>query len=236
MLEEILPASVAVGEVRGDIAEAALFPEEQEVIGRAVEKRRREFRTARACARAALSQLGIEPQAIPSGERGAPQWPAGTVGSITHCDGYRAAALARQADLVTIGIDAEVDAALPDGVLEDVALPEERRALRVLAREEPGLSWDRLLFSIKESIYKAWFPLAGRWLGFEDARVTIDPDRRSFGACLLVPGPRLEGTELNGFSGRWLARDGLLLAAIAVPVGVGRVGSGVGADATVGED
>jgi 4'-phosphopantetheinyl transferase EntD len=236
MLEEILPASVAVREVRGDIAEAALFPEEQEVIGRAVEKRRREFRTARACARAALSQLGIEPQAIPSGERGAPQWPAGTVGSITHCDGYRAAALAREADLATIGIDAEVDAALPDGVLEDVALPEERRALQVLAREEPGLSWDRLLFSIKESIYKAWFPLAERWLGFEDARVTIDPEGRSFGARLLVPGPRLGGTELSGFSGRWLARDGLLLAAIAVPAGAGRVGSGVGADATVGEE
>jgi 4'-phosphopantetheinyl transferase EntD len=236
MLEEILPASVAVEEVRGDIAEAALFPEEQEVIGRAVEKRRREFRTARACARAALSQLGIEPQAIPSGERGAPQWPAGTVGSITHCDGYRAAALAREADLATIGIDAEVDAALPNGVLEDIALPEERRALRALAGEEPGLSWDRLLFSIKEAIYKAWFPLAGRWLGFEDALVTIDLEGRSFGARLLVPGPRLDGTELNGFSGRWLARDGLVLAAIAVPAGPGRIGSGVGVDAVVGED
>jgi 4'-phosphopantetheinyl transferase EntD len=236
MLEEILPASVAVSEVRGDLADAALFPEEQEVIGRAVEKRRREFRTARACARAALSQLGVEPQAIPSGERGAPQWPAGTVGSITHCDGYRAAALAREADLATIGIDAEVDAALPDGVLDDVALPEERQALRVLAREEPGLSWDRLLFSIKESVYKAWFPLAERWLGFEDARVAIDPDRRSFGARLLVSGPQLEGSELRSFSGRWLARDGLLLAAIAVPVGAGQVGAGVGAGGTAGEE
>jgi 4'-phosphopantetheinyl transferase EntD len=236
MLEEILPASVAVREVRGDIAEAALFPQEQEVIGRAVEKRRREFRTARACARAALSQLGVEPQAIPSGERGAPQWPAGTVGSITHCDGYRAAALALEADLATIGIDAEVDAALPDGVLDDVALPEERRALQLLARQEPGLNWDRLLFSIKESVYKAWFPLAERWLGFEDARVAIDPDRRSFGARLLVPGPQLEGVELSGFSGRWLARDGLLLAAIAVPVGAGQVGVGVGAGGTVGEE
>jgi 4'-phosphopantetheinyl transferase EntD len=236
MLEQILPAGVAVSEVRGDIADAPLFAAEEEVIARAVEKRRREFRTARACARAALSQLGIEPQAIPSGERGAPQWPAGIVGSITHCDGYRAAALARGADLSTIGIDAEVDAALPDGVPDDVALPEERRALKVLAREEPGLSWDRLLFSIKESVYKAWFPLAGRWLGFEDASVEIDPDHGSFAARLLVAGPRLDGDELSDFSGRWLARDGILLAAIAVPANVTRAMSQVGADGTVGED
>jgi enterobactin synthetase component D / holo-[acyl-carrier protein] synthase len=236
MLEEILPASAAVTEVRGDIADAALFPEEAEVIRRAVEKRRREFRTGRACARAALSELGIEPQAIPSGPRGAPQWPAGTVGSITHCEGYRAAALARGEDLVTIGVDAEVDAALPDGVLGDIALPEERRSLEALAREEAGVHWDRLLFSIKESVYKAWFPLAERWLGFEDASVTIDRERGSFVASLLVPGPRLEGDELSGFSGRWLARDGLLLAAIAVPAGTGQAESRVGAGGMVGEE
>jgi 4'-phosphopantetheinyl transferase EntD len=236
MLEEILPASAAVTEVRGDIADAALFPEETEVIGKAVEKRRREFRTGRACARAAMAELGIQPQAIPSGLRGAPQWPTGTVGSITHCEGYRAAALARGADLLTVGIDAELDAALPDGVLGDIALPEERRALEALAREEPGLSWDRLLFSIKESVYKAWFPLAERWLGFEDAHVTIDRERGSFVASLLVPGPDLEDDELGGFSGRWLAHDGLLLTAIAVPAGAGQADSRVGAAGRVGED
>ena len=68
------------------------------------------------------------------------------------------------------------------------------------------MSWDRLLFSTKESVYKAWFPLAERWLGFEDARVTIDRDRGSFAARLLVPGPRLDGRELSGFS-RPLARS-----------------------------
>ncbi len=39
----------------------------------------------------------------------------------------------------------------------------------------PGPSWDRLLFSAKESVYKAWFPLTGRWLGFEEAAITINP-------------------------------------------------------------
>ncbi len=236
MLEQILPASASVAEVRGDVADAVLFPEEKEVISNAVEKRRREFRTGRACARSALVDLGVQSQAIPSGPRGAPQWPAGVVGSITHCDGYRAAAVARTTDLVTIGVDAEVDAPLPEGVLADIALPEEVRALEALALAEPGLSWDRLLFSIKESVYKAWFPLTERWLGFEDARVRIDPHCGSFAARLLVPGPSLDGGELNTFAGCWLAGDGLLLAAIGTPVGAGQAVSGVGAGGAVGKD
>lgn len=216
MLAELMPANAAVVEVHGDIADAPLYPEEKEVVERAVEKRRREFRTGRACARAALAKLGVEAGAIPSGPKGAPRWPAGIAGSITHCEGYRACAVARRADLVSIGIDAEPDAALPDGLLADIALPEEQRELEALAREEPAVSWDRLLFSAKEAVYKAWFPLAGRWLGFEDARLEIDREQRAFSARLLVPGPRLGDRELSGFSGRWLARDGLLLAAIAL--------------------
>jgi 4'-phosphopantetheinyl transferase EntD len=236
MLAEILPADAAVVEARGDIADATLFPEEKEAIGRAVEKRRREFRTGRACARAALAQLGVEAQAIPSGPRGEPQWPARIVGSITHCDGYRACALARSNDLIAIGIDAEPDAPLPDGVIGDIALPEERRALDALAGQEPAVNWDRLLFSAKEAVYKAWFPLAERWLGFEDAMVEIDREGRLFSARLLVPGPRVEDRELRGFSGRWIARDGLLLAAIGLAAGVGQEASPVGGGGAVEEE
>lgn len=223
MLEQILPESAVVVATREDILDAALFPEEEAMVGRAVEKRRREFATARACAREALAQLGVPPQAILSGPRGEPRWPDGIVGSITHCDGYRACAVARAADLVTIGVDAEPGQPLPDGVLADIALPEEREQLRELAREAPEAHWDRLLFSAKESVYKAWFPLAKRWLGFEDARVAIDRQGGTFSARLLVPGPVLGGSELTGFSGRWLAREGLVLAAIAVPAGAGEL-------------
>jgi 4'-phosphopantetheinyl transferase EntD len=216
VLERILPADAAVVATREDRDEP-LYPEEEEVVGRAVEKRRREFVTARACAREALARLGERPVAIPSGQRGQPLWPAGIVGSITHCDGYRACAVARSADLATVGVDAEPDRPLPERVLGDIALPEERELLRDLFRRAPGTHWDRLLFSIKESIYKAWFPLAERWLGFEDAAVSIDLRRGSFSAHLLVPGPVLDGRELRGFQGSWLAADGLVMAAIALP-------------------
>lgn len=216
MLERILPASASVKATRGDL-DAALFPEEEAVVGQAVEKRQREFTTARACAREALARLGQPPRPILSGPKGEPLWPPGIVGSITHCDGYRACAVAPASEWMTIGIDAEPDLPLPDGLLADIALPEERVLLRDLAQRAPGTHWDRLLFCIKESIYKAWFPLAERWLGFEDAVVAIDWERQGFAARVLVPGPVIDGRELRSFHGGWLAADGLLMAAIALP-------------------
>lgn len=216
MLERILPPSACVVATSKDL-EAPLYPEEESVVAKAVEKRRREFTTARACAHEALTRLGQPDQAIPSGPRGEPLWPAGIVGSITHCKGYRACAVARRADLLTVGVDAEPDEPLPGGLLEDIALPDERERLRQLSREVPGIHWDRLLFSIKESVYKAWFPLAERWLGFEDAVVSIDWRGGTFAVRLLVPGPSLNERELRGFNGRWLAADGLVMAAIALP-------------------
>ncbi len=216
MLERILPASAVVRETRGDL-DAALFPEEEALVERAVAKRRREFTTARACAREALAALGLPARPILSGPKGEPLWPAGIVGAITHCDGYRACALARSNELGSIGVDAEPNLPLPNGLLADIALPEEREHLGELARRAPLTHWDRLLFSIKESVYKAWFPLTGRWLGFEDAVVAIDLDEQRFSACLLVPGPVVGGCELTSFSGRWLADEGLVMAAIALP-------------------
>jgi 4'-phosphopantetheinyl transferase EntD len=216
VIEEILPAVVASAEARDDTAAITLFPEEERAVGRAVEKRRREFVSGRGCAHRALAGLGLPPGPVPAGEKGEPIWPAGVVGSITHCRGYRGCAVARTADLITIGIDAEPHEPLPEGLLGDVAVADEEPVLRELAGAVPEVHWDRLLFSAKEAVYKAWYPLARRWLGFEDAALTIDPLQRAFAARLLVPGPIVDGAELTGFDGRWLVRDGLVVAAIAV--------------------
>jgi 4'-phosphopantetheinyl transferase EntD len=217
MIAAILPESVVAVETREDRGEGDLLPAEAEVVGRAVEKRRREFATGRACARDALERLGFPPGPIPAGEKGEPIWPTGVAGSITHCDGYRACAVARHTEVLALGIDAEPHAPLPDGLLPDIARPEERPLLVELARARPDVHWDRLLFSAKESVYKAWFPLAERWLGFEDASLEIDPGAGSFSARLLVEGPIVGAEPLRGFEGRWLVREGLVLTAIAVP-------------------
>jgi 4'-phosphopantetheinyl transferase EntD len=211
VIEEILPPGVKSAEAFNDLLPSPLFAEEEALLTRSTDKRRREFATARACARRALGELGLPPIAVLPGERGAPQWPVGVVGSMTHCGGYRAAAVAWVEDLTTIGIDAEPALPLPHGVLGMITSSEERALLSGLADVAPAVCWDRLTFCAKEAVYKAWFPLTKRWLGFKDAVVEIDRDG-TFIARLLVTDPRV----VDGFTGRWLVRDGLLLAAIAV--------------------
>ncbi len=216
VIEQILPAGVIAVDMRRDPADVKLFAEEERALGRAVEKRRREFATARMCARAALGQLGFAPVSIPVGERGEPLWPDGAVGSITHCEGYRAAAVAHSSEFLSVGIDGEPDAALPDGLLADIARPDELLSLRRLAAESPHVHWDRLLFSAKESVYKAWFPLAKRWLGFDDALIVFDPCAHTFTARLSASHPAPAAIPRQGFSGRWTVRDGIIATAVVL--------------------
>ena len=97
MIERILPAVVRSAYARTDPSERGLFPAEAAIVARAVERRKDEFATIRRCARTALAELGVPAGPILPGVRGAPVWPAGIVGSMTHCVGYRAAAVARSA-------------------------------------------------------------------------------------------------------------------------------------------
>ncbi|WP_308404743.1 4'-phosphopantetheinyl transferase superfamily protein [Streptomyces sp. XM4011] len=220
MIAELLPREVSAVEMFGDPdGTPDLFPEEAAVVARAVPRRRQEFATVRACARTALERIGGPRVPLLPGERGAPGWPPGFIGSMTHCTGYRAAVVAAAGrGLASLGVDAEPHEALRDpGVVEMVTLPGEREHLAKLAASHPRVRWERLLFSAKESVYKAWFPLTGRWLGFEEARIAFDPDAGAFTAELLVPGPVVDGVPIRRFAGRWLVRDGLLVTAIAVP-------------------
>jgi 4'-phosphopantetheinyl transferase EntD len=217
VIEEIVPGCVCAREAfedPGGGGHELLYPEEAEVIARSVPKRQREFTTVRLCARGALEELGYPPQPLLPGRRGAPGWPEGVVGSMTHCAGYRAAVVARARDVVSAGIDAEPNEPLPDGVLKSISLPVERKRLAALRAGAPRVWWDRLLFSAKESVFKTWYPLTGSELGFEEAEIEPDPDAGTFSARLLVPGPMVEGRRVEVFSGRWLTRNGLVVTAI----------------------
>ena len=139
------------------------------------------------------------------------------VGSITHCTGYRAAAVASSTLLAGLGIDAEPHAPLPEGVADAVAVPDELAMLDHLSRSAPTTHWDRLLFSAKESVYKTWFPLTGRWLGFEDAHLRIDPADGTFTARLQVDGTRRDGgPPLRTLHGHYLVTHLLVMTAVWV--------------------
>ncbi|MFF7726458.1 4'-phosphopantetheinyl transferase [Streptomyces sp. NPDC008001] len=225
MIEELLPPEAVAEEGFGSPSPAAaslhpVFPEEAAVVARAVPKRKEEFAAVRVCARAALGRLGLPPVPLLPNRRGAPQWPAGVVGSMTHCDGYRAAVVARSGTLASVGIDAEPNGPLPDGVLDVVSLPGERAWIRSLTALRPEVHWGRLLFSAKESVFKTWYPLTGQELDFEEAELEVDPGARTFSARLLVPGPVVGGVRLDGFAGRWAVGSGLVVTAIALPAAV----------------
>ncbi len=159
MLRALLPAGVAFAELAIAGAEPPLFPDEAAAVARAVAKRRPELAFGRACARAALGAH----IAIGVGPGGAPIWPTGVTGSITHTDDYAAAAIVRSGN---IGIDVELLARIDEvaGLAERVALPSERVV-------PVGV-----VFSAKESVYKCLYPTAGRFLEFADVELAFDHD------------------------------------------------------------
>jgi 4'-phosphopantetheinyl transferase EntD len=216
MLELIVPVGVECQECFGDPPGGVLFPEEEQLIARAVESRRREYATVRSCARACLARLGYPQPPILPGAGGAPGWPAGIRGSMTHCAGYAAAAVGPLTRISAIGIDAEPDAPLPDGVLELVATPAEQERFAVTQREPDGPNWDRLLFSAKEAVYKIWFPLAGEWLDHQEAEIIFDPDRQAFTALLFRDGLMLNGHHIRQLHGHWIRQQGILATAVVV--------------------
>jgi 4'-phosphopantetheinyl transferase EntD len=215
VIEQLLPPDVVAVEAFADLPGEPIFPGEEEELANAVVNRRREFVTARRCAREALGRLGFPPALIGSGPHREPLWPDGVVGSITHCIGYRAAAVGTK--VAAIGIDAEPNKPLPDGVADQVITATEPAMLAELVATSPLIHWERMVFSAKESVYKAWYPLTGRWLDFDEAVLTIDPLARTFRARLTVDGTRADGGRpLTGFDGRFLVADGLILTAVTV--------------------
>ncbi|WP_436527298.1 4'-phosphopantetheinyl transferase family protein [Actinoplanes sp. HUAS TT8] len=212
MLDQLLPHPVRSAVAFADDPDEACYPGEESLIANTAPGRRREILTARRCAREALTALGHAPGPILRGERREPLWPSGVAGSITHCAGFRAAAVARTSEISSLGIDAEPHEPLPPRVLGSVTTPADRDLLARLAVSHPEINWDRLLFSAKESIYKAWFPLTGRWLGFEDASLAIDPEAGTFVGHVLIDAP----PSLREMPGRFLIDQGLIVTAVRI--------------------
>lgn len=181
---DIVPDAVCCFEQVGTLY-GNLFPDEARLLSpRTVDRRREEFAAGRTCARKALAMLGVPSVPLLQGERHEPLWPNGIVGSITHCHHYCAAAVARVENCQSIGIDAELNEPLAPGVLSMIA--GEREQAWISQAVESGICWDRLLFSMKESVYKAWYPLERCWLGFEEAEIEVDVETQSFQATLMA--------------------------------------------------
>lgn len=146
-----------------------------ESIARSVPKRQAEFLAGRYAAALALQHLAPvhnRELQVGIGEKRNPLWPQGVVGSISHVDSLAVCALGRAADRDYLGIDVEV--VMPTRVFREVAsVVSTCREQELLCAE--GLS-ERvaltLIFSAKESLFKALYPTVRDYFGFEAAEVT----------------------------------------------------------------
>ncbi len=134
------------------------------------------------------------------------------VGTITHCPGVRACAVARHVEHAGIGIDATPARPLPPGVLRRVADVSDDRVARGLAvlRRTGVESPDSVLLAATEAVAKARSTAHDGWFGIDGAHVELRPDG-TFTASARR-GPTFAAT------GRWAvdrgtARAGIVLAA-----------------------
>lgn len=192
MIERLLPPGIFGVEMFGH--GAPLHAEEAALVAGAVEKRRREFAAGRACARAALSAMGVEAGAILRGGDGAPLWPAGVVGSISHTDGYACAIVGAASRFAALGVDAEPIGGVGDELLPRLFDDEECARLLAMTPKDRRVA-ATLSFSAKETCFKAW-----------GAR---------FRELHLKWGEGVFRTDRG--EGRYLVQQGLALTAIALP-------------------
>jgi 4'-phosphopantetheinyl transferase EntD len=172
-----------------------LVPGEAAAFTKSVAKVRRQSGAARIVARDLLQRFGAPPCAIPKSNSGAPIWPSGIVGSLAHDEMIAVAAIARKTEGFSIGIDIEVEEPLPDELSVLIATGDERR------RYSPQILKRKLLFVLKEAVYKASFPLDGRLLDFQDVEVDLDNHN---------------ARTLYGITAKLILSEGRHIAAIAI--------------------
>ena len=135
----------------------ALHPREAAMVAAAGEKRRRDFALGRFCAHAALTQLGRPQNVIGSGRDGAPLWPLGICGSITHTTGYAASLVAGRECFAGVGVDAEHVGGVTEKLWPRLFNESERAMLK--EREDHAVA-ATILFSAKEACFKAHGPVS----------------------------------------------------------------------------
>jgi 4'-phosphopantetheinyl transferase EntD len=203
------PAAVSAEAVPG-IVDGQLFPEELAYIRGAVAARRSEYGTSRLCARRALAALGLPPVPLVPDGNGAPSWPTGIVGSISHTRNSCAVVVASNPPVRSLGLDIEPLRSLDAGVEKIILTPRELWFLRAQPR-----AWQDALamcfFSAKEAYYKCQYLLTGAVLDFQDVELDMHPESGRFEARALRPQfPTCAGR----LGGRFVYSSGMVMCGV----------------------
>lgn len=154
-------------ETLDSLAESLVLPSH---LYQAVPQRQQSYLAGRACAQVLYSRYALPwdhlltyPEEHP--QHGSPQWPDGFTGSISHSPTLAVATMAPLTACPGIGIDVE-------------RVMSEEKAQRLKTQIlHPAEDWVKtaldltLVFSFKESIYKALHPTVQRFIGFQEVKV-----------------------------------------------------------------
>lgn len=194
--------------------ETPVSPAEEQLIERAVDKRKREFRAGRNASHALFNQLGIQHQDLLKGKQREPAWPQGWAGSISHTQGICMVVLASTQHVSSIGLDVELATPLNPELKELICRPEELIQINTL-RTQMGTAYayEKLIFSAKESVHKTYFPLNYHTLDFLDARIEIDWGNQTFQAFILNPEPQ-PNVKIDSLHGSFLFHEDWIVTTI----------------------
>jgi 4'-phosphopantetheinyl transferase EntD len=199
MIERLFPPGIEIYSMDGEGDPDSLYPEEEWCVRGAVAARRREFAQGRLCARQALARIGIRNFPLQIGTDRAPIWPEGVIGSLSHCGGYCAAAVARKGSILGLGLDVETVEPLDPELLVLICTDSEVAWLAASAGDAQGVL-AKLIFSAKESVFKCVYPLTGVFLDFHDCEIRVDENLGTFTATLRNSSlsPSWNGRDLGG--------------------------------------
>src|SRR5262249_35720043 len=169
------------------------------------------FRGGRACARAALRALGLPAVAIPVGTAGAPIWPQGFVGSISHTDNTAAPTVAESPPIEALGLDVEGDEPLDNASMVKLVCRREELVPGFDPSDAANLRRGKLLFVVKEAIYKLYWPLAKTFLDFHEVSVTLDESKGRFRAAIIAS-KQIGVFDHGPLSGSFARSEGLIIA------------------------
>lgn len=144
----------------------------------AIKKRQVEFLAGRYCVRLCFESFGLAsvPE-ITSHEDRSPAWPEGWVGSISHARSLATAVLARNTTLAGVGIDIEQIIEKPTPQLAQHICYDDAELEQVMDRLKlPRDLALTLIFSSKESLYKALYPRLKIFFGFHAAALRVLDD------------------------------------------------------------
>ncbi len=182
---------------------------------RGAAKRQAEHLAGRLCAQQALQRLGQPSATIARGADGAPQWPPGVTGSITHGNGLAGAIVGLSEQWAGLGLDLEMQlsAARAQRLAGEILTPQELEQARPLSAEAFAQRVT-LTFSLKESLFKALYPLVHKRFYFHDAELLrLDAHGAELRLLIDLSAEWPAGSVLRG---RFVEQDGYLLSLVAI--------------------